>query len=253
LNRKKTLILFALSISLLSVSLIEVFSAPTSPYIKIIPENISDPTLKINSTFQISIYTDYTGSDIWGWQFKLTFNPAVLEGVSVSNGDLITTAKHLSARFSTKGFNNTEGTLGLTLAYFYYASPQTPDTTSGPGTLAYITFKVKDYGNSSLTLVINTPIDEVRLKGYDPVLEHYDIINGFVMPENIGHGYFKNTLPGDIDLDRDVDYNDFLAFAAAYLKTSGQPAYNPKADTDSDGDVDYNDFLTFAANYLKSW
>lgn len=57
---------------------------------------------------------------------------------------------------------------------------------------------------------------------------------------------------GDIDGDGDVDYGDFLAFAASYLKSSGQPGYDREADFDCDGDVDYDDFLTFAANYLKS-
>ena len=56
-------------------------------------------------------------------------------------------------------------------------------------------------------------------------------------------------IPGDIDGDDDVDYDDFLVFAAAYLKTGGQPGYDQRADFDGDGDVDYDDFLTFAANY----
>lgn len=60
------------------------------------------------------------------------------------------------------------------------------------------------------------------------------------------------VMAGDIDGDTDVDYDDFLTFATAYLKVSGQPGYDVRADFDRDGDVDYDDFLTFAENYLKN-
>jgi hypothetical protein len=59
--------------------------------------------------------------------------------------------------------------------------------------------------------------------------------------------------PGDIDGDGDCDYDDFLAFAAAYLSTSGDPNYNPAADFDIDGAVDYDDFLVFAGAYLSTF
>jgi len=64
-------------------------------------------------------------------------------------------------------------------------------------------------------------------------------------------GDIQGDVPGTPP-DGDVDYFDFLAFAASYLKTSAQPDYNPGADFDVDGDVDYDDFLIFAGNYLKT-
>jgi len=74
----------------------------------------------------------------------------------------------------------------------------------------------------------------------------------FTWDNTLTNGVVMVTLPGNIDGDNDVDYDDFLAFAAAYLKSSGQPGYHPVADIDGDGDVDYDDFLAFAAYYLKS-
>jgi len=48
-----------------------------------------------------------------------------------------------------------------------------------------------------------------------------------------------------------VDYNDFLRFAADYLKHFVDPPY-PTTDVDWDGDVDFNDFLRFVLLYGKS-
>lgn len=60
------------------------------------------------------------------------------------------------------------------------------------------------------------------------------------------------TIPGDIDGDRDLDYDDFILLAGAYGSSSGQPAYKPETDIDCDGDVDYDDFTILAGNYGKT-
>jgi hypothetical protein len=80
----------------------------------------------------------------------------------------------------------------------------------------------------------------------------YNIIDGFVDYENVGHGYFSNKLAGDADTDRDVDYSDFIVLAGAYGSTLGQTAYKRNADFDIDGDVDYTDFIALAGNYGKT-
>jgi hypothetical protein len=123
------------------------------------------------------------------------------------------------------------------------------------------------YGASDIHISDTVSDPPTILGGYDIAVEdYYEIIDGTLESEKLGHGLFRNTLPGDIQGDTtgslpdgDVDYYDFLAFAAAYLSTSGQPRYNPLADlqgdtsgSPSDGDVDYYDFLKFAGNYLKT-
>jgi len=111
---------------------------------------------------------------------------------NVTNGDLIV---GLDARFvpSPKGFNNTEGTLALVGAYFYYVDPEWPTTTIGPGTLAYVTFTVVGKGNTSITIG-----PETKLKGWNPTDEHYNIVDAEIMPDNIGHGYFDNRYQHDV-------------------------------------------------------
>jgi len=166
--------------TLVSPNWVRVF---VSPYIAVVPGSTFDPALTPGMNYTISVYTDYNGDDVWGYEFKLTFNPNVLEGVEVVNGDLITD----TTLWLPGTFNNTVGKLSLTGNAFYFLSPPTP-LTSGPGTLVNITFTVVGYGDSYITLE-----DETRLIGYTDGGNGtaYNIIEaplaGYVLD-----GYFSN-------------------------------------------------------------
>ena len=302
------------------------------PAIKVVPELISDDTLLTGENVTFSIYTDYNESDVWSYQFTLSWNPNVLSaGVNLTdtwtgddttmfffvthipilpgslsvyvggvlqiegtdyqyipaghplgdglimfapgsippngaevkayylygvvNGDLITKAKHDSADFSLGTFNNTIGRSSITLAYFFYMSPDEPYVTSGPGILANITFTVVGYGVSNITLG-----DETKLMGYDSNTHStYDIIYATFQPDHIQHGYFSNLIPGDVGgdgpgtpPDGDCDMFDFSAFAQAYATSVGDLKYNILCDFDRDDDVDMFDFNIFAQNYGRT-
>ena len=49
--------------------------------------------------------------------------------------------------------------------------------------------------------------------------------------------------------DLEVNFEDFVAFAAAFNSQKGDAHYNPQADVNDDGTVDFSDFLTAAASY----
>ncbi len=162
-------------------------------YIAIIPQNTVNLTITSGMDYTVAIYTDYHGTDVWSWQFSLSYNEVLLEGIEVRKGDLITntTENGNSARFIAGKFNNSIGELSLTVAYFFYTIPP-PPTTSGPGTLAYVTFRVKDLGESNITL---GEID-TKLLGYN-VAEggDYTIIDD-ITPSlyHLTWGYFRNTV-----------------------------------------------------------
>jgi hypothetical protein len=161
-------------------------------YIAIIPQRTVNFTITSGMDYTVAIHTDYYGSDVWSWQFSLSYNEILLEGIEVRNGDLITntTENSNSARFIAGRFNNTIGELSLTVAYFYYISPP-PPTTSGPGTLAYVTFRVKGLGESNITLSET----DTKLLGY-AVAEggDYTIIDDITPSLNhLVGGYFRNT------------------------------------------------------------
>lgn len=61
----------------------------------------------------------------------------------------------------------------------------------------------------------------------------------------------SQTRSADLDGDRDVDFSDFLVFAAAFGTSEGGPGYNAAADLDGDGTVAFSDFLIFANAFGK--
>lgn len=61
----------------------------------------------------------------------------------------------------------------------------------------------------------------------------------------------SESMKGDFDGDKDVDFDDFVEFAEVYNSTSDNVKYNPVFDFDNDKDVDFDDFVEFAAVYNK--
>ncbi|MFX1535952.1 MAG: cohesin domain-containing protein [Promethearchaeota archaeon] len=174
-----------LIISILTLAFkIELVSAiiPEYPAIYVDPAEIIDPTLVPGTNFTIAIKTDYIGDDINAYQFTLSYDPSILNGVEVVNGDLITDSEGYRFLFVPGPFDNVAGELLLTAAFFF-----TPDVTAtGPGTLANVTFTVVGYGSSNITLGSST-----KLAGPD-----YGIIDGEIWPDHLGHGYFSNEING---------------------------------------------------------
>jgi len=134
--------------SLVSSSRVRVF---VSPYVGIVPHTTVNSNLTIGTNYTVSIYTDYNGSDITGYQFALSYNPNILNGVEVTNGDLIVGG---SAMFLPGTFNNNAGELSVTGAFFFMAGEVVP----GPGILANVTFTVVGLGR----LCHNPRIDSHR-------------------------------------------------------------------------------------------
>lgn len=61
----------------------------------------------------------------------------------------------------------------------------------------------------------------------------------------------SQTRSADLDGDGDVDFSDFLLFAAAFGTSEGVPGYSAAADLDGDGTVAFSDFLIFANAFGK--
>jgi hypothetical protein len=164
--------------------------------------------------YTIAVYTDYSGSDVWGWEFGLTFNPSILQGLEVANGDLITTQKDPLARFVPGAFDNVLGILSGAAGFFNPISPP-PPTTSGPGTLAYVRFGVVGTGISNIMLGTSISL-LTSLSGWG-----YYIIDSSQPPgasappygvDHIGHGSFNN-----IPYGHDIGVTNVAAPASAVL------------------------------------
>jgi len=183
-----TLLLIGMSVLAFNIQQVKA-SAAVSPYIAVVPESTVDPALTPGMNYTISIYTDYNGSDVWGYEFLLTFNPYVLEGIEVVNGDLIT--EDVGTTMWLPGtFNNTAGTLSLT-GNGFFAMPGEVPVTCGPGIMANVTFSVVGYGDSYISLG-----DATRLIGYNVMTQEPHNIIDIYSPDT-GHilsGYFANQL-----------------------------------------------------------
>lgn len=158
-----------------------------SPYIAVVPGGTVDLAMTPDMNYTISIYTDYSGSDVWGYQFELTFDPNVLHGTEVVNGNLITEDVGTTI-WNPGAFDNTEGQLSLTGNGFFALPPAEPPVTSGPGILANVTFTIVGYGDSLITFGERT-----KLIGYDTVLRNYNIIDEITpKPGHLLSGFFSN-------------------------------------------------------------
>jgi len=229
-------------------------SAYESPAIYISPAYVStgDPWSAAGTNYTFSIMTDYDGSDVYGYEFKLTYDPSVLEGVAVVNGDLITAGSG-TIIWEPGPFNNTSGELELTGNGFYYSTPP-PPLVSGPGTLANVTFTVVGYGVSNITFVES----ETRLIGFKEEggeWEEYNIIEEYF--PSLGHmegSLFYNTLgPWDVDINGIVNILDILQIAVAFGTQPGDPKWNPKADVDPNGIINILDVLQVAVHFGESY
>jgi hypothetical protein len=259
---KRRLIAFGMLVALtvfgvLNLDTIRV-SAVENPTIYISPSYVSTggayPAVGANYTF--SVCTDYDGSDVYGYEFSLTFNPLVLQVVEVVNGDLITGAP-IDLLWDDGDLNNPEGTLTLVRNGYYYVTPP-PTLVSGPGILANVKFTVVAYGNSPIAFVES----ETRLIGWrqeEGEWEPYSIIDRyFPIMHRIKGGFFYNSILGDGDGSGKVNYEDLFALADAY--GSHGPNYNyagedPSSNWDQRFDfgdnnrIDYNDLFDLADHY----
>lgn len=197
MRRKKMLplsILLLIVLSVLSVDMIGV-SAVDPPTIAVIPQSTVDQNLEPGMNYSVSIYTDYIGTfDGWdyitSYQFALSYNPSVLSGVEVVNGDLIVPGpENKSTKFIAGPFDNAAGELSLTVGYYKVAG----DGTRGPGTLANVTFTVVGEGASTITIDSHSKLVGWNWFIPDPEPKDYDIINAAEQPDQIQPGYFQNS------------------------------------------------------------
>jgi hypothetical protein len=142
-----TILMFILSVAMSDLA----WASPTKVYID--PTFILDPNLVPGTRFTINITVDYV-EELYAYQFELSFNPAVLHGVSVENGPFLGSAGGNVLVAPGPGFDNERGKLGLFSASLF---PKENFPTGG-GVLAYVTFEVVGIGGSPIDFGWNTAL-----------------------------------------------------------------------------------------------
>jgi hypothetical protein len=145
-----TLLLISIVVSMAFVGTISA-SIIALPNVSVDPPVIWDPSMGPGTQFTVDLSVDYVRK-LWAYQLTLSFNPDVLQGVSVDNGPFLGSRGGSVVVVPGDGFDNDAGTLWLFGAYL----DPIKRLPTGGGILCTITFEVADYGSSPITLGVET-------------------------------------------------------------------------------------------------
>jgi len=120
-------------------------NTPPSPpaFIYVDPADITDPALTPSNNFPIDIKI-LNATDVYSFDFKLSFNPMIVEGVAIAEGTFLSSVGTTTILQSQ--IDNTAGFIWFSVTLV------APPGANGAGTLATITFHVIDLGASDLVL-----------------------------------------------------------------------------------------------------
>jgi len=149
LKKKALPFLICLIMSMLTMSSTFANSAcsQTETTLTVEPQNIVDPTLVPNATFQINI-TVTNVVELYGWEFKLYYLKSVLTLTSVRFGPFLETGgTTFTIDKSNQNYNTTHGVVWLADSLL-----AAPGGVNGSGTLASVKFTVNQIGSTNLSL-----------------------------------------------------------------------------------------------------
>jgi len=194
MSLKKTLLLMSLFLTSLIVIIPTSIGTPSPTTVSLEPQSVLDTSLVPGTQFTIDMSLDYVEPDLlWGYQLTLSFNPAVLHGVSVENGPFLESRGGSTLIMPGPGFNNTGGTLGLFAAYLYPIEKFPEGGSDEHGPLCTITFEVVEYGGSPITMGPETGLAN------STETHAYWIIHKKENPEFFFDSYFDNRPPISVD------------------------------------------------------
>ena len=188
-------------------------------------QTAENPKAGDNIVVDIIVTEGATGQG--GFQAKLTFDPAQLEFSSVDAKDV----------FAGGVAINTPGTGSIDINFALLGAAASKDA----GSMAHATFKVLDgfTGETNVTLAsgqLASGALEIGPGG------SFVVIGGVV-----------SSIPtdpverADFSGDGEIGFTDFLSFAGAFGKKTGDTGYDERIDLNGDGEVGFTDFLTFAS------
>jgi hypothetical protein len=189
-------------------------------------------------------------SDLFTWQFNITWNKALLNVSRILTADnatyiLSTTTSVNKTSTYQLGFvinatDNAKGNAGA--AETILDNRVAPTGVSGSGRLVSIQFKVVGYGSCDLIISTTGNLQTTLL----------DSTGATITITSATNGYFSNKAIGDINGDRSVDGLDFGIFAKKFGSSVGSPNYDREADLNKDTNIDGLDFGLFAKNFGRS-
>lgn len=178
---------------LMSISTLPLYVQPIKGAADAVPVLAIEPLLSIaavGETFTIDLTVGNMIIDLYSWQVQLVFDSAALEAVKAIQGPYLKATGHATIWLSR--LNNTAGTILMGASF---APPFPPSGATGNGTLASITFLVRN--ESACLLHI-----EYRLT------KLYTLISSTPFPVDYTtvDGYFYSIMLPAHNVDTDMDY-----------------------------------------------
>ncbi len=167
--------------------------------------------------------------DLAGWQFDIAFDPAILEAINVTEGDLLKMGG-ATTFFQAGTINNRSGRITK-----LFATRQSTGGVSGTDTLLQVTFRAKSAGKTALTLrnvEFGHPTGALISAG----------------PHEVGITVGGQLATGDVNRDGIVTILDLILIAR---QLGQRVSANSPADLNGDGSVSILD-LILAARSLGS-
>jgi len=215
---------------------------------------IADGKVFFTSAGTIYCLNEYTGELIWsyeiGYSYQMSSSPAVADGkVFVGSGgkiycfgllpptayiDLISPDPAEQEKDTVEFRGHGSDLDGFVVAYQWTSN------------IDVFLSDEEDFDKPASELSVGTHTLFFKVKDDDGAWSTQEI--GYVTVKSPAE-VPPEVMKGDFDDDFDIDFNDFVAFAAAYGSELGDANYNVIGDFDDDIDIDFNDFVAFAAVY----
>jgi len=209
------------------------------------PPRVENNSLDIGSVFDISIKMDSNidHPGVVGLQFNLTWDPAILEVVSMTEimfHEVTLLNESDNVWQIMQKINNTGGYLVYAYAFMDLRTAVAHGYApiKGNHTLASITFKIRNTGTSGLNLT--------ACKAGDPSG------NPLITETIDGVFILSNVIPGDINSDGIVDISDAILASHAYGSSIGDHDWNALVDLDGNGMIDIFDMIRLAAMFGRA-
>ena len=188
-------------------------------------------SFEIGDTFTLHLNTENVKS-LAGWQADLVFNPDVLEGVEVIEGDFLMSETE-ETRFNEGTIQNSAGKItGINVL-------RLSGGVSGKGTLCSVSFNVIGPGECRLTLE-NFEAGASSTQSIPSIPPEYIIVV---------EGEVSTRPVWDVNQDGQVNILDLIQ-VAQNLDTD--VSVNPQTDVNSDGIIDILDLIIVAQNFSES-
>jgi len=225
---KKNLLLTSI-LALLLTSLLITNNATTSPS-TVVGTQPRPSTSPVGTTFDLNItITEVT--NLYAWEFNMTFNATILRAENVVEGEFLQRAG--TTWMPTPTIDNENGYVFAGCSLFPYPEYGA----DGNGQLAAITFSVQMKGKCSLDFT------DTKLRSWDPInMELVDITH------TAQDGFFRYPL-GDVNGDGFVNIQDISQISAHWYPgpPPGILGYDPNADLNLDGNINIQEISIISA------